>query len=171
MASLSEHETVWFWTPRDSMYDLALLDTNILLLILVAWTDASLLTRFKRVSAFRQEDADLLSDLLTRFRGVVTTPPVLTEVSNFVDQSPAYARDELLVTFKRFVALAREEYVTSQTLITREEFYLLGLTDTALSEASKAATVITADYRLAGKIQSLGGRCINFNQLRAAGLP
>ena len=152
------------------MDDIALLDTNVLLLLLVAWTDASLLRRFKRVSQFRQQDVDLLVDLVLRFRGLLTTPHVLAEVSNFLDQAPQQSRSEIQAALKLFIRRAEEIFERSSLLIDRAEFDALGLADTGLSALSDRATVITTDFHLHGRILQRGGRCINFQQLRSTEL-
>jgi hypothetical protein len=145
----------------------AALDTNVLLLRLAAAADPTLLRRFKRVQVFEPEDIHLLSTTLRPFRHILTTPHVLAEASNFIDQAPAYARTKLIAAFQRFVRESEEQYRAAVELCVREEFSLLGLSDTGLSELSQTATVITTDYRLAGKIRSIGGSAINFDKLRS----
>jgi len=63
-----------------------LVDTNILLLHFVSDYDRELVPRFKRTATFAVDDYDLLIKLLTRFNSVVTTPNVLSEVSNLAGQ-------------------------------------------------------------------------------------
>jgi len=70
---------------------IALLDTNVLLLKMVAETDPSLLRTFKRVQTFEERDIALLDRLLSEFDTLLSTPHVLAEASNFIDQAPAHA--------------------------------------------------------------------------------
>ena len=147
------------------------LDTNLLLVWLVARTDEDLFQIYKRVKGFTREDARLLQELVTPFRQILTTPHILSETSNFIDQAPSWRRSALVDQFKRFIVETAEIYRPAELLIDREEFNSLGLADTALAELSTSALVITMDYRLSGKIEAMGGKALNFNHYRAGTLP
>lgn len=69
-----------------------LVDTNLLLLYVVGVYEPHRIERFKRTSTFTTEDFELLKRLLGHFETVATTPPVLTEVSNFLGHLPKEAR-------------------------------------------------------------------------------
>jgi hypothetical protein len=146
------------------------LDTNILLLWLVAETDSSLLQTFKRVQIFDEQDIPLLQDILRPFSTLVTTPHVLAETSNFIQQAPSHRRSDLAETLRRYVDNYNERYEAARSLSTRAEFMWLGLSDTGLSSLSTELTIVTADTRLTGEIESLGGSVINFNRARTARL-
>jgi len=144
-----------------------ILDTNLLLLWLVARTDASLLHRFKRVQAFANKDIELLRNVVEPFHGFVTTPHILSETSNFIGQAPTGRRSGLVDELKEFIRVGTEVYVPATALIERDEFNALGLTDTGMAELSAGAVVITIDFRLAGKIEAMGGYALNFNHYRS----
>lgn len=146
---------------------LAVLDTNLLLLWLVGLVDPTLLLTFKRVNIFTTEDLTTLAELLLGFQAVVTTPHVLTEVSNFTDQTPPHRRPEMKSQLRRFAQECAEIYHASAGLVLRPEFDPLGLADTALSSLSSTTTVITVDRHLAARIALGGGRVINFNHYRS----
>ena len=145
----------------------AVLDTNVLLLWLVALTDQSLLLSFKRVDTFNAEDLATLGKLLRDFQNLITTPHVLAEVSNFVDQAPQYRRPKLIAALRHFIEKHREVYEAASELVARDEFSSLGIADTGLSALSTDAMVITTDYHLWGRITSRGGHCVNFHHLRS----
>jgi hypothetical protein len=136
----------------------------------VAEVDVSLLTTFKRVQQFEKEDVALLAHMLRNFDSILTTPHILSETSNFIDQAPLYRRAKLIETFQQYVDKHQERYEPAVNLVSRQEFAQLGLSDTGLSSLSDIAVVITTDFRLAGKIEAMGGRAINFNQARSARL-
>ena len=142
-------------------------DTNVLLFFLVAQTDLSLLRTFKRVQNFDSPDVEILRDVLEPFRNMVTTPHVLTEVSNFIDQAPQYRRADLVRALQTFIHSTTESYHESRVLSDRDEFAALGLSDTALSALSDECTVITLDFHLAGRIRQAGGSVINFQHARS----
>jgi hypothetical protein len=145
----------------------AVLDTNLLLLWLVTETDLKLLERFKRVEQFTVRDVELLRTVLQPYVEMVTTPHILAETSNFVDQAPSAYRELLVGSLRVFIANIAELYSPAVQLIGRSEFNALGLTDTAVAELSTSAVVITQDFQLSGMIQAAGGSVINFNQLRS----
>ncbi len=142
------------------------LDTNLLLLWLVARTDANLLKRFKRVQQFTYQDFERLQELLQPFRKFVTTPHILSETSNFLDQAPSWQRTALIDALKDFIRSGVEVYHPAGELIDRDEFNALGLTDTAIAQLSTETVILTVDFRLAGKIESMGGNALNFNHYR-----
>ena len=142
------------------------LDTNLLLLWLVARTDANLLHQFKRVNQFTYQDFERLQELLQPYRKFVTTPHILSETSNFLDQAPLWQRDALIDALKDFIRSGVEIYRPAEELIERDEFNALGLTDTGIAQLSAEAVVLTVDFRLAGKIEALGGNALNFNHSR-----
>lgn len=144
----------------------AVLDTNLLLLWLVGQVDLTLVRTFKRVQDFTPKDYTILRTTLTPFNTLMTTPHVLTETSNFIYQAPPHRRVELLAALERFIDGATEVVSQAREVIRFPGFRALGLTDTALSILSGKATVVTIDYKLCGKIEARGGRCINFNHLR-----
>jgi hypothetical protein len=116
---------------------------------------------------FTDRDIPLLNRILGSFQSILTTPQVLTEVSNFLGQAPPYAQRQLKNIFAEYISARQEIYVRSADLATHKAFFELGLTDCSLEDASLQHTVITTDYRLTGKIVSMGGRALNFNHARA----
>jgi hypothetical protein len=143
-----------------------ILDTNLLLLWLVARTDATLLQQYKRVQSFTYQDIELLQSLIQPYREFVTTPHILSETSNFLDQAPSWQRTRLIDALKYFIRSGVEVYRPADDLIEQEEFNALGLTDTAIAQLSTEAVVLTVDFRLAGKIETMGGNAMNFNHYR-----
>ncbi len=134
----------------------AILDTNLVLLFLVAKTDRTLIRSYKRVQMFTDRDVSLREQLLNSFQSILTTPQILTEVSNLLGQAPSHARPKLRDAFAEYIAIREERYVRSAELALHDAFLELGLTDCSLEEASLQHTVITMDYRLAGKIHTMG---------------
>jgi hypothetical protein len=146
----------------------AVLDTNVLLLLLVASVDISLLRTYKRVSQFTAQDATALEDLLRSFQGLATTPHVLSETDNFVDHAPAYRRQDLKNGLIRFIEQSPERYRRATELANFDGFIPLGLTDCGLIDFQQEAVVITTDFRLAGHIQTRNGLAVNFKEYSAA---
>jgi len=63
-----------------------LVDTNILLLYFVGSVNPKRISQFKRTNQFNVDDFELLIQILGYFQKIVTTPNILTEVSNLIGQ-------------------------------------------------------------------------------------
>ena len=61
------------------------IDTNILLLLFIGTYDKHLITTFKRTKQYTEDDYDILQTSLEG-KTLVTTPNILTEISNFAFQ-------------------------------------------------------------------------------------
>jgi hypothetical protein len=149
-----------------------LLDSNLLLVFLTGASDPALFSRFKRVSSFTIKDYELLVRLLASFTVLLTTPHILTEVSNLANSLPQQFK---AVWFRNFATLIasgratpglRERWMPATELVQMTEFGDFGITDAALTRLSSEALVITEDYRLSGSLRSRGVPVLNFGDLR-----
>jgi hypothetical protein len=146
-----------------------LIDTNILLLYFVGSFNPSLIETFKRTrtAGFTAEDFELLVRCLQRFRSIVTTPNILTEVSNFISQIGEPYRTGVRPFFAQAVRLITEQYVTSGEATEHPAFVRFGLTDAVIKRIAEGEVlVLTDDFRLAQYLQSSGLHVVNFNHLR-----
>lgn len=145
-----------------------LIDSNILLLHVIGMTDPTLVPRFKRTKQFTIDDFDLLQRLLACFSCRVTTPNVLTEVSNLASQLNEPARQICLNRLSEDIQTLDERYERSSEIAGNEDFSKIGLTDTGIKRiAHKQLLVLTDDYRLANRLSSLGTAVLNFNHIRS----
>lgn len=62
-----------------------LIDTSILLLYIVGSFDINLIRTFKRTQMFSENDFKIVPKFIDYFELKITTPHVLTEVSDFID--------------------------------------------------------------------------------------
>ena len=146
-----------------------LIDTNLLLLFVVGSSEPSLIERHKRTCQFTVEDYELLRRVLSQFRSLVTTPNVLTEVSNLVDQSGAHDPQPLQEFLAAIVGKLEEQYVASRDGCGMEEFRRLGLADSTiirLAQDKGDLAVLTDDIHLYLALQRRGLETVNFNHLR-----
>jgi hypothetical protein len=146
----------------------ALVDANLLLLLLVGSYDRGLVgvNGFKRVAQYTLDDFAALILLLKQFRIPVTTPHVLTEVSNLAGQLPNHRKAGC---FKKFVELFQtftEIHGASLSSATRAEFPYLGLTDCVIADAASDYLVITDDLPLYNALIKSGLDALNFNHIR-----
>jgi rRNA-processing protein FCF1 len=145
-----------------------LVDTNLLLLYFVGAFDPDRIPRFKRTDKYTADDYELLVRFLAFFERVVTTPHILTEVSNLAGELRDYVKDSV---FARLVAgislLLDEQQVAAVELARYQSFPRFGLTDTAvLHHARGRLLVLSDDFRLSQYLQHEGVDAINFNHLR-----
>ncbi|MGM0576752.1 MAG: PIN domain-containing protein [Myxococcota bacterium] len=147
-----------------------LLDTNLLLMYLVGFLRRDLVESFKRTRAFTGDDWALLDDLLAEFHEFVTTPHVLTEVSNLGGHLRLPLRRELFRLLERFAGHADEHIRPSRDLVQAKAFERLGLTNVAVADPERApALVLTADLNLYLHCLERGADALNFNHLRHFG--
>ena len=155
-------------TPSSATLRVASLDTNMMLLWLVVQTDLALLNNFKRVRNFDRTDVVLLRNLLEFCERFVTTPHILAETDNFIDQAPTYRRNDLRVNLRRLIDSAVEVRGPAKTLVRSEAYAALGHSGSSLAAISGEATVITLDFDLSGFIRGHGGSAVNFQHYRTA---
>ena len=143
-----------------------LVDANLLLLYVVGAYDVDHIERFKRTSTFVADDFYLLDRLLGRFETIVTTPPILTEVSNFVGQlSEGHCRPctQLL---RQLIPELEEEHRPSSTVSEHNYFLQFRLTDAGIAETGTDTYLIVTDLPLYHALANDQEAVLNFNHLR-----
>jgi hypothetical protein len=144
-----------------------LIDTNLFLLYLVGTTNERRIATFKRTQKYTIEDFHYLTQLVAQFKIVVTTPHVLTEVSNLAKLD----EPELRLLRGRFAAIIEKTHEireASQELVKDGVFMRLGLADAAIARAAREPKLIlTDDLDLYLTLQHAGLDAMNFNEIRS----
>lgn len=146
-----------------------LIDTNLLLLFVVGFSQPYLIERHKRTRHFTAEDYKLLCGVLSQFRTLVTTPNVLTEVSNLLDQAGGPTPQKLQELLASVIGKLEEHHFASRDCCRLEEFRRLGLADSSilrLAQDRGDLAVLTDDLHLYLALQKRGLEAVNFNHLR-----
>ncbi len=144
-----------------------LLDTNLLLLYLIGRTNADRISKFKRTQAYTRVDFDLLERFIAEFRILITTPHVLTELSN-LGNLRGQEREVLRTIFVNAVEGSREHYDESRLVVKESCFRRLGLTDAAIvALARRDYLFLTDDFDLYSTLVEQGADALNFNHLRS----
>ena len=144
-----------------------LIDSNVLILFFVGLHDPTRIENFNRTAQFTVQDFELLVDFIRQFKEVVTTPSILTEVSNLLGQVPDKLRYAFFEHFADGLKNLDEHYTPSRELGNEKAFPKFGLTDTAILQAASGKyLVLTDDLRLAQYLEGLNIDVINFNHLR-----
>ena len=147
-----------------------LIDTNILLLYFLGSFDPYLISNFKRTLQFTIEDYNTLLLLLQPFDRLVTTPNILTEVSNLSGQLGEPARTAYFSILAKQITLMEEHYIASRESVAEEEFIKIGLTDVCILKLPKDQyLILTEDFRLSQYLQHKSIDVINFNHIRPLG--
>lgn len=149
-----------------------LLDSNLLLVLLAGKLDSRLFGNFKRISAYSIDDYELLEQLVRRFSVLLTTPHILTEVSNLANSlSEQWRQDWLrnmavLVSCQHCKPIFDECWTPAKQMVLTHEFLSFGLTDASLAQLSRDVLIVTDDFRLSGVLRSKGASILNFRDLR-----
>ena len=142
-----------------------LLDANLLLLFMIESYERSRIARFKRTAGFSESDFDILAGLMTAFRAIVTTPHVLTEVSNLANSLPEHLKPSWSEHFALQTASLTELLEPAVEVMLQESFLAFGLTDAAIHRAAIDTLILTEDFRLSGFLISRGVAVLNFKEL------
>jgi hypothetical protein len=159
--------------PEDLLADYlggtVLVDSNVLLLYLIGKCDTRIIARFTRTQKYTVEDFELLSKILDRiFKKVVTTPNILTEVSNLATKLSESERRAFFAKMQTYIAVLDERYVSSRSASGDHNYLGLGLTDAAVLTLCPEALVLTDDLPLYSVIAKRGRDVLNFTHLRVA---
>ncbi len=143
-------------------------DSNLLLLYLIGLHDKNLIGdgKYNKLSKYTLEDFDMLVHFQRLFSRIVTTPHVLTELSNLANDFPESIKVKCFASFQKSFARLDEISVSSLQAAQRQEFNFLGLTDCILAELTPDFLMVSDDARLVNKLESSGLQSLNFNHLR-----
>jgi hypothetical protein len=112
-----------------------LLDSNLYILYLVGKTNERRIGRFDRTEQYTVAEFRLLNWIVDQFPAVITTPHVLTEVSNLARlREPELGI--LRSILQRLTEKSHEVFEASKLLMADRAFTRLGLTDAAILMAA-----------------------------------
>src|SRR5438874_3180457 len=109
-----------------------LIDTNLLLLYFIGNYDPERIPKFKRTMTFTIDEFWLLVRFLDVFNRIVTTPNVLTEVSNLSGNLAENLHAPFFSDFANRIPLLEEHYVPSIDASSLVQFNKFGLTDSGI---------------------------------------
>ena len=147
-----------------------LVDSSLLVVYLVGSFDRRHLVNCRAIkSSFTNEEFQLLARIIGLFDLVVTTPHVLTEVSNLAGRLPT----RLHVPFRTFFASVMnqllEQNASAADLSLAPQFVRFGIADTAISLVAPGKYfVLTEEAALYSLLLANGVDVMNFNHVRLA---
>jgi len=148
-----------------------LLDTSPLLILYLGLYAPEQIERFSRTKSegFTRKDYEFIRAFVGGFDRLVTTPHILTEVSNFLGQLHGHVRSGCFEAFAKHVAEAttHEHSPPAEGLSGRMEFITFGITDASIAEvAGKECLVLTTDAKLHAHLARQGVASLNYNNFR-----
>jgi hypothetical protein len=94
-----------------------LVDTNLLLLYLVGLYDIEQIRDFKRTSHFDTDDFSNTQEFIELFEVKITTPHILTEVSDFIGN-----REEFQAMLQLYINSSEEKFLSSSQVCLEARF-------------------------------------------------
>jgi hypothetical protein len=146
-----------------------LVDANLLLLCLIGRMNRSRIPGFERTSSYSVDDYKTLEILIAQFKKIVTTPHILTEVSNLAGKLTWPELRKLRELLRQWIGTTLEIFEPSSDVISDPAFKNFGLADAAISLLCKRAGILllTADVSLYGALTNRGFDAISFKQIQA----
>ncbi len=144
-----------------------IVDANLLLLYFIGSYDNRRIGG-KKLQKFTIENFQLLAFIIAFFRKIVTTPNILTEVSNLSSNAlPEKMQPDYFRRIAQQIPLLDEVYSESKQVSSLPAFSKFGLADAAIIyEAPQKYLVLTDEFPLFGYLQSINVDAVNFNNLR-----
>lgn len=149
-----------------------LIDANLLFLLVLGSVDRRQISVAKKARQFTEADFDLLVAMFDRIQRLVVTAYVATEVSNLATSLNDHHRHQFLAQLRALLAnQSAERHIPVRLIVELDEFEDFGAADTAILRVSRnPPLVLTTDWPLANKLETLGRPVINFNHIRGARL-
>ena len=147
-----------------------LIDANLFLGFLIGRLHPRYLTDCRATTKyFGPADFPLLEHFLGQFKKIVTTPHVLTEISNLAGRLPSSLHKEFRLLFRSVIDQLSEQSTPSKSICAHDDFLRFGLTDTAISLLGTGQfLVLTDDVSLAGLLAKRRIDVVNFNHIRVS---
>jgi len=144
-----------------------LIDANLLILYLVGEFAPRQIPRLRRTKKFLEADYFTVKAFFELFPIKVTTPNILTEISNLAGDMPDGLKFDFFEILQSQFSLLHEHYIPSKEGCLNPIFLKLGLTDSIIGQLARDNyLVLTDDFPLSNTLNSIGVDAINFNHLR-----
>ena len=147
-----------------------LLDANVLLLWIVGSLNSALVGNHRRLSSFDSDDFALVEGLAAQISHHISTPHVLTEVSNHLGSGPQQMVRDGTAALDAYIANLDEILISAKIVAANPEFHALGLTDATILHFSGAdIRVVSTDFHLCNRLAAKGVDVINPRNFRTPG--
>jgi predicted nucleic acid-binding protein len=143
----------------------ALIDTNVLVLLLVGTALEAYISRHHRTKEFQRPHYHRLIEILSGYQPIEVPAHVLAEANSVVRQKVhGIMLADIMATLARFLSASHEASFLSLAATKSDTYERLGLTDAILCElgSSNDRTLITMDGDLFRAAVAKGQKVINF---------
>lgn len=142
-------------------------DTNALIVLVVGLIDTSLISSHRRTSIYEKVDFDNLVILIGDLDRIVTTPNILTEVDNLLNNFQKGHRWSYFQVMKELISRSTEKFIQSKLCLESSVFIELGLTDSGVLEICKECDfLVTGDSKLADYAAAFGIKVVDLVKIR-----
>ncbi len=144
-----------------------LLDTNVLVLWIAGNLQPSLIGQHRRLREYDDDDFTIVDELARQYDNHISTPHILTEVSNLLGAGPQQMVAGGTDILNTYIARLDEIYTPAKTLAVMPEMVALGLADTAVFHLGAAGIqIISMDFHLCNRLQQKGVSAVNPRHFR-----
>ena len=147
-----------------------LVDSSLLVVYLVGSFDRRHLLNCRAIkSSFTPPEFDLLAGIIAQFDAVITTPHLLTEVSNLAGRLPQQLHRSFRQFFGLVITQLRERNVAAVDIAAVGQFARSGMADTAITSIAPGQYfVLTEEVALYSYLSGQGVDVMNFSHVRLA---
>lgn len=151
-----------------------IVDTNLLLLWLVGLSDPKRIKKVDRTEKYSIDAYRKLNGLILQFSRIITTPNIITEISNLINDIKGSERESFFSLLGSVLnnGLDKpsietiEEYVPSTIILEDNKIVTFGVTDCGIRQvASQGFLVLTDDASLIEYLRYLELDAVNFSNL------
>jgi hypothetical protein len=153
------------WDPHNTL----VVDANLLVLIVVGSLAPERIERFARTKKYTGDDFNLAREFIARFRWTVTTPHILSQVSDLLQFQRVHGDlgAAIIATLRHIYATTHELQVPARNLAREPSYPEIGLADCSIMDAaSRGCTIFSDDLALHNVALSRGYKSINFTEHR-----
>jgi hypothetical protein len=145
-----------------------LVDSSLLVVYLVGSFDRRHLVNCRAIkSSFTEDEFELLARIIGQFDVLITTPHVLTEVSNLAGRLPARLHIPFRTFFASVISELLEQNASAADLSLAPHFIRFGIADTAISLVAPGRYfVLTEEVALYTLLSASGVDVMNFSHVR-----
>ena len=142
------------------------LDSNLLFVYCIGLLDPNLVGSEKRTREYTPTDFRLIDQFLGKFVRIITTPNILTEVSNLANQ----LRDSIRLLHRQMIrdkllAVFEERYIATTIASQHSVYDRLGVTDAAIAVlAAEGCLVLTNDLDLSLMLEHRRTDCVRYDR-------
>ncbi|OGU10442.1 MAG: hypothetical protein A2X61_06165 [Ignavibacteria bacterium GWB2_35_12] len=144
-----------------------IIDSNLVLYFFIGSYDNNLVNRFKVTKKFGIAGFEILWNLIDHFDKIITTPHILTEISNLSNKLEGIYKVEYFNLFFQKLETIDELFLPAKDNFADDRYRKFGLTDAAIVNLSKTKSylVLTDDIPLYQILLKSEIDVINFTHL------